>query len=202
MLIGLGATDTSPPPAADDYNTTAFTCGTKSYSVKDIFQLLKTLGYYSGPIHDTTAEYTDAEKAQLQWALDQAMKDYGLEKSLDTTPAQVCAAIDKAKRDNLMRWAAGIGFGIAALYFVKPKLFTMNKPRKRHASNYPRKSRVKHASWGQPYGGVVQMTNGSWATLYRKGQRCRWYSEGKQIGPEQGNVAPAMAWAMSQGWRI
>jgi hypothetical protein len=38
--------------------------------------------------------------------------------------------------------------------------------------------------------------------MYRKGQRVRFYDErGRQVGPEQSNVAPAVAYAQSQGWR-
>ena len=34
--------------------------------------------------------------------------------------------------------------------------------------------------------------------LQRKGQRCRWWDRlfDCQVGPEQSNVAPALAWAM------
>jgi len=40
-------------------------------------------------------------------------------------------------------------------------------------------------------------------TLHRKGQKCRFYdASGEQIGPEQKNVAPALAWAMSEGYRL
>lgn len=38
--------------------------------------------------------------------------------------------------------------------------------------------------------------------IFRKGQTCRFYNEqGEQVGPEQSNVAPAVAYALSQpGW--
>lgn len=38
--------------------------------------------------------------------------------------------------------------------------------------------------------------------LRRKGQRCRFYTpDGRQVGPEQANLAPAVAYALSQGWQ-
>ncbi len=38
--------------------------------------------------------------------------------------------------------------------------------------------------------------------LWRRGQRCQWRTAaGEDIGPEQANVAPAIAWALSQGYR-
>ncbi len=41
-------------------------------------------------------------------------------------------------------------------------------------------------------------------TLYRgKHNHCRWYDPNnlRWIGPEQSNVAPALAYAMNKGWR-
>lgn len=65
-------------------------------------------------------------------------------------------------------------------------------------------------TWGHPYGhdgskrpGTGYRTPTSievW--LYRKGQKCRWFDRGgHQWGPEQANVAPALAYAFSQHWR-
>jgi hypothetical protein len=37
--------------------------------------------------------------------------------------------------------------------------------------------------------------------MHRKGQRVRWLDEaGEQVGPEQANVAPALAYASTHGW--
>lgn len=57
--------------------------------------------------------------------------------------------------------------------------------------------------WGEPYGGAAYETRrGVEVRLYRKGQRCRWIAkDGRQVGPEQSNVAPALAYAMVNGWR-
>lgn len=65
------------------------------------------------------------------------------------------------------------------------------------------------SSFGKPYGagpfgtGEPSYTNGRgheiW--MYRKGQRVRFFDRhGKQVGPEQSNVAPATAWALSSGY--
>lgn len=32
--------------------------------------------------------------------------------------------------------------------------------------------------------------------------RCRFYDRDEQVGPEQRNVAPALAYAMAQGWTL
>lgn len=38
---------------------------------------------------------------------------------------------------------------------------------------------------------------------FRKGRICRWIrANGKQVGPDQKNVAPAYAWALSEGYRL
>lgn len=38
--------------------------------------------------------------------------------------------------------------------------------------------------------------------LWRSGRRCQWRTEaGADVGPEQSNVAPAVAWALSNGYR-
>lgn len=55
-------------------------------------------------------------------------------------------------------------------------------------------------SWGRPYGGVYETPHGL-VTMWRKGQRVRFFNEaGAQVGPEQPNVAPAKAFANAQGW--
>jgi hypothetical protein len=57
------------------------------------------------------------------------------------------------------------------------------------------------ASWGKPYGSVAYQTSKGEVRLRRRRQACRWYTpDGRQVGPEQPNVAPALAYAHSQGW--
>ena len=57
--------------------------------------------------------------------------------------------------------------------------------------------------WGRQYGTEGIETPAGRVFMYRKGQRVRFYtSEGEQIGPEQSNVAPAIAYALTHGWRI
>ena len=37
--------------------------------------------------------------------------------------------------------------------------------------------------------------------MFRKGQRVRWYDRNaRQVGPEQYNVAPSLAYALSHRW--
>ena len=59
-------------------------------------------------------------------------------------------------------------------------------------------------NWGQQYGGSgpsFQTPNGP-VWMFRKGQAVRFYDQsGQQVGPEQSNVAPATAYALSEGWR-
>jgi hypothetical protein len=58
--------------------------------------------------------------------------------------------------------------------------------------------------WGKPCGGgsVSYDTPDGPVWMYRKGVRVRFYNaDGNQVGPEQSNVAPAAAYAISQGWR-
>jgi hypothetical protein len=58
------------------------------------------------------------------------------------------------------------------------------------------------ATWGAPYGaGPAYVTPGGPVWMRRKGQRVRFVDEsGAQVGPEQANVAPAVAYALSAGW--
>lgn len=54
------------------------------------------------------------------------------------------------------------------------------------------------------YGGIPYRKQGDHTIyLWRKGQKCRWRSimSGVQVGPEQRNVAPAIAWALAHGYR-
>jgi len=60
------------------------------------------------------------------------------------------------------------------------------------------------APWGEVYGGSAQFhdSRGRVVWMCRRGQKVRFYrSSGRQVGPEQSNVAPAIAWALKQGWR-
>lgn len=58
-------------------------------------------------------------------------------------------------------------------------------------------------SFGEVYGRPFR-TRGRGRPLvwmFRKGQRCRFFNQkGDQVGPEQRNVVPAVAFAHSQGW--
>jgi hypothetical protein len=56
--------------------------------------------------------------------------------------------------------------------------------------------------WGKPYGLPYRRPDGSIVWMYRgKQNRVRFYDkDGKQVGPEQKNVAPAVAAAITQGW--
>lgn len=57
--------------------------------------------------------------------------------------------------------------------------------------------------WGAPYGGIrpAYFDGDQPVWLFRKGQRCRFYDDlGNQHGPEQANVAPAVAYAIHKGW--
>jgi len=59
-------------------------------------------------------------------------------------------------------------------------------------------------NFGSPYGQSPSyvLPDGREVTMWRKGQRVRFYdADGNQVGPEQKNVAPAAAYAYSQGWR-
>lgn len=58
------------------------------------------------------------------------------------------------------------------------------------------------APWGSLYGSPVTSTDGRKLELRRNGQRCRFYDGADQVGPEHRNVAPALAYAMAQGWRV
>lgn len=64
--------------------------------------------------------------------------------------------------------------------------------------------RVSAAPWGVPYGGPgphYRTQSGLELTMRRKNQKTRFFdAKGKQIGPEQSNVAPAVAYAMHQRW--
>lgn len=56
-------------------------------------------------------------------------------------------------------------------------------------------------NWGEPYTDEPYRTEVGLVWMWRKGQRVRFYTEqGVQVGPEQANVAPAVAYAVSQGW--
>ena len=58
--------------------------------------------------------------------------------------------------------------------------------------------------FGRAYGGSPAYITGDGVavTMYRNGRnKVRFYTtDGQQIGPEQSNVAPAVAFAIAQGW--
>ncbi len=58
--------------------------------------------------------------------------------------------------------------------------------------------------FGKPYAesDPYVTPDGDEVFMYRKGQKVRFFdARGNQIGPEQSNVAPAVAYARSRGWR-
>lgn len=57
--------------------------------------------------------------------------------------------------------------------------------------------------WGTVYGLPYDMPDGRRVWMCRgRYNRVRFYTaEGEQVGPEQLNVAPAVAFALSRGWR-
>jgi len=58
--------------------------------------------------------------------------------------------------------------------------------------------------WGVPYGGDGphwRTDKGILVTMFRKGQAVRFYDQrGNQVGPEQRNVTPAVAYALQHRW--
>lgn len=56
--------------------------------------------------------------------------------------------------------------------------------------------------WGRWYGETSYTTpEGTVVRMYRKGQRVRFFdAQGRQVGPEHGNVAPAIVAAYHYGW--
>lgn len=59
--------------------------------------------------------------------------------------------------------------------------------------------------FGKPYGQLasIRTTDGRLVTMYRRGQRVRFFDlTGQQVGPEQRNVAPAICAAMHAGWDL
>ena len=58
-------------------------------------------------------------------------------------------------------------------------------------------------SWGKVYGLPYDLPDGRRVWMCRgKYNRVRFYTaEGEQVGPEQSNVAPAVAFALTYGWR-
>lgn len=57
-------------------------------------------------------------------------------------------------------------------------------------------------TWGKPYGiPLWRRSDGLRVTMRRCRIACRFYDDaGRQVGPEQSNVAPAIAWALSHGY--
>ncbi len=61
------------------------------------------------------------------------------------------------------------------------------------------------APWGEVYGGnePFETDTGLLVWMCRKRQKVRFYTlDGRQIGPEQANVAPAIAYACAHHWDI
>lgn len=62
-------------------------------------------------------------------------------------------------------------------------------------------SKGAEKAWGKPYGLPYHSPEGE-LKMHRKGQKVRFFNKaGQQVGPEQANVAPAVAYAMSQNWK-
>ena len=62
---------------------------------------------------------------------------------------------------------------------------------------------VPEPGWGEVYAGSspAYQTPEGLVWMFRRGQCVRFYTEaGQQVGPEQPNVAPAVAYAWSQHW--
>jgi hypothetical protein len=61
-----------------------------------------------------------------------------------------------------------------------------------------------NVAWGRPFGcyeGPSYYTPVGPVWLHRKGSRCRFFNDlGEQVGPEQLNVGPAVAYAHHKGW--
>lgn len=58
--------------------------------------------------------------------------------------------------------------------------------------------------WGSTFiSGPIYQTPDGLVWLFRRGHRARFYDkDGMQVGPELTNVAPALAYARSQGWSL
>jgi hypothetical protein len=60
--------------------------------------------------------------------------------------------------------------------------------------------------WGEPYGEEpIQRGKRKPPVYMRRGRynRVRFYTaKGRQVGPEQNNVVPALAYALAQGWKV
>jgi hypothetical protein len=55
--------------------------------------------------------------------------------------------------------------------------------------------------FGKPYGYGYITADGTHVTMWRKGQKVRFFTDaGIEVGVEQSNVAPAAAYAHSVGW--
>ena len=58
-------------------------------------------------------------------------------------------------------------------------------------------------AWWKPYGDAPIKTPQGDVFMFRRYQRVRFYNEyAEQVGPEQSNVAPAIAYAMHMGWEL
>lgn len=64
------------------------------------------------------------------------------------------------------------------------------------------KANPSRIDFGRPYGEEPMVNNrGRQIFMHRRGQKVRFYDRnGRQVGPEHRNVAPAMAWAHASGY--
>ena len=72
---------------------------------------------------------------------------------------------------------------------------------RRHARKYGHDDAMVHeVKWGAYWG--AYLTPAGWVEMRRAGQKVRFLNgRSEQVGPEQSNVAPAVAYALSQGWK-
>lgn len=61
---------------------------------------------------------------------------------------------------------------------------------------------AKKKGWGTEYAPPVTTREGRKLVIRRRWLRTRFYDGDEQVGPEQPSVAAAVAYAMSQGWRL
>ena len=90
----------------------------------------------------------------------------------------------------------GIGAGLKALLDATP-------PDDKRKATPMTTTPMTTTTWGEPYNfdPAYQTPDGP-VWMYRKGRKVRYFdADGRQVGPEQENVAPAVAYAHSLNWQ-